>query len=164
MLEWGLHHKSLPSIITLPVTADTPKQWAEPRLCWSKPRQPQHQLSTNRVDGSGAIQAPEETLPSLHGWMEQSTPGQPRHSPCPRWCSSRNKCTPLLSGSVCCRTKCQWAFQIKTLKMYEQQLSHARELITLVGFFLLKTGKIIFNISVFICSYSFIKLKARKTH
>lgn len=48
--------------------------------------------------------------------------------------------------------------------MYKQQLTHMRELITLVGVFLLKTGKIIFNISVFVRSYSLIKVKVRKTH
>lgn len=164
ILESGLHHKSLPSIAALPVTADTLEQRAEPRLCRSSPRQPRRWFSTNHIDGSGAIQAPEETLPKFCGRTGQSAPGQPRRSPCPRRRSYRYECAPLLSSTVCFKTKRQRAFQIKTLKMYKQQLSHTRELITLVGVFLLKTGKIIFNSSEFVRSYSLIKVKARKTH
>lgn len=155
MLKPGLRHKSLPSIIALPVTAATTEQRAEPQLFRSSLRCPQHYSSINCVNGSGAVQAPEENL-------QDSMPGQPCCSPCPRWCTPRNKCTPLLSSAVCFKTKCQWAFQIKTLKMYEQQLSHTRELITLVEFFFSKTD--IFNISVFACSSSFVKLKARRAH
>lgn len=162
MLESSLHHKSLPSIKPLPVAADLSEQRAESQPCWSHPGQPRCQFSTNHVDGSGAIPAPEKC------W--QTSAGQGRAlwgSPAallPRWCSCRNKCPPLRSSTACFGTKCQRASQIKTLKMYEQQLSHTRKLITVGELFLLRSGQAIFNIPVLSPSYGANKLSTRKTH
>lgn len=122
----------------------------------------QDSLDISSTQTSGAIPAPEES------W--QTSAGQGRAlwgSPAallPRWCSCRNKCPPFQSSTVCLRTKCQWAFQIKTLKMYEQQLSHTRKLITVGELFLLRSGQAVFNITVLIPSYSANKLNTRKTH
>lgn len=90
---------------------------------------PQHELSTKHTAGGGTIQALKSLQLDGEGLW-----GSPDLS-ASRWCGFGKKCTPLLSCTMCFQAKCQWVFQIKMLKMYEQQLSHGMELITLVGLF-----------------------------
>lgn len=90
---------------------------------------PQHELSTKHTAGGGTTQALKAL--QLDGEGLRGSPGLSAF----RWCSFGKKWTPLLSGTMCFQTKCQWVFQIKMLKMYEEQLSHGMELITLVGLF-----------------------------